>query len=159
MVISINCLNAVALSVWDHTFLLSVFWTHGIICLVKLISARSHVLSALLNVQNLTDLGIRFFIILVKFSYISTFVCWCLNCISTVLSHWWATISARYMCLVRPVLLSSYLSLLCCFSWTNKWIYLFRQLRTTVVCWCTEPSWPSCHKGLTLQYNNDNTYE
>ena len=26
------------------------------------------------------------------------------------------------MCLVRPVLLSSYLSLLCCFSWTNKWM-------------------------------------
>ena len=26
------------------------------------------------------------------------------------------------MCLVRPVLVSSYLSLLCCFSWKNKWM-------------------------------------
>ena len=40
------------------------------------------------------------------------------------------------MCLVRPVLLSSYLSLLCCFSWTNKWmdtdknITIFQQTAT-----------------------------
>jgi len=35
-------------------------------------------------------------------------VCHILNCTLTVPSYWWATISARYTCLVSPVLLSSF---------------------------------------------------
>ena len=47
---------------------------------------------------------------------------WCLNCALTVPSYWWATISARYTCLVSPVLLSSFLHFSLCVLWTNKWM-------------------------------------